>query len=81
MVRSTGQPEDRMSHYRGYFMQDENIVAPANIDAADDAGALVKARELLSNGQFLRVEVWQRGRLVGTLSAAAPSHETVGTLD
>jgi hypothetical protein len=68
--------EDRMSHYRGYFMQDENIVAPANIDATDDAGALAKASDLLSAGQFLRVEVWQGPRIVGALSAAAPSQET-----
>jgi hypothetical protein len=68
--------EDRMSHYRGYFMQDENIVAPANIDATDDAGALAKASDLLSAGQFLRVDVWQGPRIVGALSAAAPSQET-----
>jgi len=65
-----------MSHYRGYFMQDENIVAPANIDAADDEGALVKASELLSSGQFLRVEVWQGPRIVGALSAVAPFQAT-----
>jgi hypothetical protein len=68
--------EDRMSHYRGYFRQDENIVAPANIDAADDAEALAKASDLLSAGEFLRVEVWQGPRIVGTLPAAAPSQET-----
>jgi hypothetical protein len=64
--------EDRMSHYRGYFMKDQRIVAPAIIDAADDAQAMLKAGELLSTSQFLRIEVWRETRLVGALSGPAP---------
>jgi hypothetical protein len=73
--------EDRMSHYRGYFMKGEHIAAPENIDAADDAQAMLKAAELLSTSQFVRIEVWKGSRLVASLSAPAPSHEYVGTLD
>ena len=64
-----------MSHYRGYFMQGERIAAPAIIEATDDAQAMLKAGELLSTSQFLRIEVWQEARVVGALSAQAPSHE------
>ena len=64
-----------MSHYRGYFMEDGRIVAPAIIEATDDAQAMLKAGELLSTIQFLRIEVWQEKRLVGALSAPASSHK------
>ena len=66
-----------MSHYRGYFMKDERIVAPAIIEAADDAQAMLKAGELLTASQFARIEVWHETRVVGALSAPAPSHEHV----
>ena len=67
-----------MSHYRGYFMQGEHIVAPENIEAADDAQAMLKAGELLSTSQFACIEVWQETRVVGSLSAPAPSHDVTG---
>lgn len=70
-----------MSRYRGYFMQSEHIAAPANIDATDDAQAMLKAAELLSTSQFVRIEVWQETRVVGALSAPVPSPAYVGTLD
>jgi hypothetical protein len=69
--------ENRMSHYRGYFMQGERIAAPANIEATDDAQAMLKAGELLSTSQFLRIEVWQETRIVGALSAPALAHDYV----
>ena len=61
-----------MSHYRGYFMKDDHIVAPENIEAADDAQAMLKAGELLSISQFVRIEVWRDTRVVGAVSAPAP---------
>ena len=64
-----------MSHYRGYFLKDDHIVAPTTIEAADDAQAMLKASDLLSTRQFSRIEVWQESRIVGALSAPAPSHE------
>ena len=70
-----------MSHYRGYFMKDERIVAPAIIHATDDAQAMLKAGELLSTSQFLRIEVWQETRIVGALSAPALAHEYVAKDD
>jgi hypothetical protein len=66
---------DLMSKYRGYFISDDHIAAPAVIDAINDAQAMLKASELLSTSQFLSIEVWQETRVVGVLSAPAPSHE------
>jgi hypothetical protein len=73
--------EVRMSKYRGYFMRDDHIVAPAIIDAANDAQAMLKACELLTTSQFGRIEVWQETRVVGALSAPAASHEYEAKLD
>ena len=39
-------------------MKNDHIVAPAIIEAADDAEALRKASELLTTSQFLGMEVW-----------------------
>jgi hypothetical protein len=65
--------EDRMSQYRGYYLKDDHIVASEGIDATDDAQAMLKAGELLSTSQFLRIEVWQETRIVGSLSARGSS--------
>lgn len=70
-----------MARYRGYFLKDGHIVAPNTIEAADDAEAMLKARELLSTSQFLRIEVWHATRVVGALSAKEPVREYVGTLE
>jgi hypothetical protein len=70
-----------MSHYRGYFMQGDRIVAPEIIEAADDAQVMLKAGELLTTSQFARIEVWQEARVVGALSARAPSNEYVAKPD
>jgi hypothetical protein len=55
----------RLAHYRCYFIAGECIRAAQEIEAADDAGALAKANELILEGDFLAVEVWQRTRFVG----------------
>ena len=67
--------EDRMSKYRGYFMRNNHIVAPAVIEAAEDAQAMLRASELLLVNQFPYIEVWQETRIVGSLSAPARPHE------
>jgi hypothetical protein len=66
--------EDRMSHYRGYFMKNDHIVAPTHIEAASDAAAMLKASELVSVSQFHCIEVWQQARIVGALPAAKDEH-------
>ena len=61
--------------YRGYFIKNNHIVAPAVIEASEDAQAMLRASELLLARQFPCIEVWQQTRIVGSLSAPAPSHE------
>ena len=61
--------------YRAYFMRNDHIVAPAVIEATEDAQAMLTAGELLLVSQFPYIEVWQKTRVVGSLSAPAPSHE------
>lgn len=58
-----------MGQYRGYFIRGEHhVFSPATIDAANDAEAMIKARELLATSIFVRMEVWQESRLVGSTS-------------
>ena len=45
------------------------------MEASEDAQAMLKAGELLSAGPFDRIEVWQKTRVVGALSALAPPDE------
>lgn len=54
-----------MAQYRCYFLAGECIKAAEDIEADDDAGALMKAEELILKSSFLAVEVWQEKRLVG----------------
>ena len=70
-----------MSHYRGYFLKDDHIVAPAVIDASDDAQAMVMAGQLLSTTQFSCSEVWRDIRVVGALSAPAAFHKVTDRQD
>ncbi len=58
-----------MPHYRAYFMSGDHIVAPEDIEAADDAEAMLKASELLSSSTKSRIEVWQGKRIIGALRA------------
>ena len=70
-----------MSHYRGYFIKDDHIVAHAVIDATDDAQAMLKASELLFVRQFLSIEVWQATQVVGALSTPASIHKVMDQED
>ena len=54
-----------MGQYRCYFIAGECIKAAEDIEAADDAGALLKAEELLLKSAFPAIEVWQEKRMVG----------------
>ena len=61
----------RLAHYRFYFIAGECIRAAQDIEAADDAGALAKANELILTSEFLAIEVWQQTRFVGRHTIAA----------
>ena len=61
----------QLAHYRCSFIVGECIRAAQDIEAGDDAAALAKANELILEGDFLAVEVWQRTRFVGRHTIAA----------
>ena len=56
-----------MAAYRVYCLNGMNQVTRAeNFEAATDEDALVRARQLM--GDCLKAEVWDRGRLVGSVT-------------
>ena len=59
-----------MPRYRCYFLAGDSIKAAENIEASDDAGALVEAEKFLLKSDLLAIEVWQEKSFVGRLSIA-----------
>jgi hypothetical protein len=70
-----------LAHYRCYFMVGDSIRAAENIEAADDAGALLKADELILKCEFLAVEVWKEKDFIGRISTAPDLKVIVGGKD
>ena len=54
-----------MIHYRCHFIVGERITASEDLDAPDDACALLDAEKLILKSDALAVEVWQERRFVG----------------
>jgi hypothetical protein len=54
-----------LGHYRCYFIAGGSIKGSEDIEAPDDACALLKADELLLSSTLLAIEVWQEKRMVG----------------
>ena len=59
-----------MPRYRCYFLAGDSIKAAENIEASDDAGALLEAERLLLKSDLLAIEVWQERSFIGGLSIA-----------
>ena len=70
-----------MAHYRCYFIAGESIKAAENIEAVNDAGALLKAEELILKWEFLAVEVWEEKDFIGRISIAPDLKVIVGGKD
>jgi hypothetical protein len=74
--KATSAWEARMHHYRCYRLGfDGHIAAVSEIDCEDDATAIGRAWDLLSQGSLSGVELWQGVRLVGRIDrdeAATP---------
>jgi hypothetical protein len=64
-----------------YLMSGDHIVAPENLEAADDADAMLKAGELLSSCTQPRIEVWQGKRLIGRSGPTQRRKRSVGCPD
>jgi hypothetical protein len=64
--------------YRCYFTGvDDRIQTYEQMECKDDAGAALKAHELLIGSRFASAEVWQGKRFVGkwgNVGAASPAH-------
>ena len=67
-----------MAHYRCYFIVGESIKAAESVEAVDDAGALLKAEELILKCEFLAVEVWKDRDFIGRISIAPDLKVIVG---
>ena len=66
-----------MAHYRCYFLSGDHIRAAENIEALDDAGAILKAEEMIAANSFPAIDIWQEARLVGrTHQVAAGADRT-----
>ena len=67
-----------MAHYRCYFLIGNGIRVAENIEAADDAAALLSAEKLILRSEFLLVEVWQEKSFIGRISIAPDLKVIVG---
>jgi hypothetical protein len=81
VVLSGPAPECCLAHYRCYFIAGESIKAAENIEAVNDAGALLKAEELILKCEFLAVEVWKEKDFIGRISIAPDLRVIVGGKD
>ena len=73
---SRGSAGNHVTGYRCYLMSGETIQAVQNLECADDAEVMLKARALLdSKPQHGAIEIWQGQRLVARL-ARNPTSET-----
>jgi hypothetical protein len=63
--------EPRLAYYRCDFIARDGITAAENIEAVDDAGAILEARELILRSSFVAVEIWREKDFIGPISVAA----------
>ena len=54
----------------GFFLEDDSRQSPIYSTATDDAQALVRAEELLTETRFISMEVREGDRLVGRVTMA-----------
>ena len=59
--------------YECYYLDEDSIQSRAYVVAKDDAGALIRAEEMLADSHFICMEVRQGGRLVGRLTLGTPA--------
>jgi hypothetical protein len=62
-----------MPTYHCYFMSGDHLPEEVDVDAADDALAMVRAERLLAGNKCSAMEVWHGTRLVGRISLSKPA--------
>lgn len=55
-------------YYRCYFIKGDHIATVEELHCSDDSAALLYASSILNASEFLSIELWQEGRMVGQLS-------------
>jgi hypothetical protein len=70
-----------LAHYRCDFIAGGGIKAAENIEAVDDAGAILEARELILRSSFVAVEIWRQKDFIGRISVAPDLKIIVGGKD
>jgi hypothetical protein len=58
--------------YRCYFLSGDSIVDVADIEADDDAAALIEASRRLDESSYRSIEIWSGGRKLSLLSRPEP---------
>ena len=62
-----------MAHYHAYLASESRLPKEIDIDASDDALAMVEAERMLADAKCRALEVWQGSRLVGRLRSSYPA--------
>lgn len=70
-----------MAHYRYELIAGDGIKAAESIEAVDDAGSILEARELILKSSFVAVEIWREKDFVGRISVAPDLKVIVGGKD
>ena len=65
-----------MSEYHIYFGDGDRLRKMVDIDAADDALAIIEAEHVLVEAKQEAVEVWRGTRLISRLSLSKPAGST-----
>jgi hypothetical protein len=68
-------------YYRCYFTKNDHIVAVEAVFAADDDGAIERARTLLAAAEFLSMELWRGAECVAKLDKDVLEPPTEEVLD
>jgi hypothetical protein len=63
----------RNNTYECYYLDKGSIQSRAYVVAEDDARALVRALEMLTDSHFICMEVRQSARLVGRITLGSPA--------
>jgi hypothetical protein len=64
------------SEYRCYLLDADRVVAAKNVQSGDDAGAVLKADEILAASSCTVAEIWQGKRRVSILSRKTSAAST-----
>jgi hypothetical protein len=62
-----------MANYHAYLAGESHLPKEMDIDAPDDAQAMIEAERMLADAKCHALEVWHGTRFVGRLSLSKPA--------